>query len=80
MKLPDLNDEEAMIKRGQISALGKANREAREMLRDCAVRMQSVPAWDAQTIAEIAIQTRMCLEVLDAVAHRWQTMFPPRDA
>ena len=39
--LPNLNDEAAMIKRGQRSALMSAKNEAAEALRDACTRLQS---------------------------------------
>lgn len=50
--LPDLTDTEDMLKRGRLSALYSAEREAKEALRDACTRMQSAAGDDMLLRAE----------------------------
>lgn len=61
--LPDLDNQEAMLKLGRASALRNARLDAIHELRDSIVRLQNNVSFDAAEIETI----RACLERLEQV-------------
>jgi len=65
---PNLNDEQAMLKRGRRSALGAARKEATEALRDALVAIQSA-GWD--TLRDEAAAAHGAADRLMTLAAMW---------
>jgi hypothetical protein len=67
--LPDLTNGPAMIKRGQMSAIGSARAEAQAALRDASTHCQSC---DWAGLAQFADDAIAAAERLKTVAALWQ--------
>lgn len=68
MRLPDLTDEPAMIRRGKMSAIGSARAEAQAALRDASTYCQSC---DWGGLAKYADDAIKAAERLKTVAALW---------
>ena len=69
--LPDLDNADAMIKRGRLSAIGAARKEAAESLRDQCTILQGC-SWDA--IQHHAPVAKDALDRLLTLAAMWDEL------
>ena len=67
--IPDINNQDAMVKRGQMSALGSARNDATEELRDALSTVNSA-TWE-QLHGE-AVKARAAAERLLTLSAMWQ--------